>query len=257
MAEAMENGSTIRILAFVLAMVLHGAAVWGMVRHPPDRPPKLVPTGLFEMVVLPEPKEPVVGPHPEAAKPLPPPDEKEEISPVSAPDRDPVPTEAPVLQRSVSPPPKPSPKVSSSPHKKKSKVLAKPAPVLIPPDDGEEEEVPVSHRDDGVWNRPTVAATTADAVFSPPYVGGAVQNNPKPVYPSLARRRGWEGLVLLHVEVDEMGHPQRVEIKQSSGFPILDRAAVDAVNRWQFVPARRGGVAVGGWVDVPVQFRLT
>lgn len=251
----MENGLTIRILAFVLAMVLHGAVVWGMVRYPLDHPPKLVPTGLFEMVMLPEPKGPVVGSHPEAAKP--PPDEKEDVPPVPAPDRDFVPTEDLVLQRSVSPPPKPSPKEGSSPRKKKSKVLAKPAPVFVPPDDGEEEVVPVSHRDDGVWNRPTVAAATADAVFSPPYVGGAVQNNPKPIYPSLARRRGWEGLVLLHVEVDDMGHPQRVEIKQSSGFPVLDRAAVDAVNRWQFVPARRGGVAVGGWVDVPVQFRLT
>ncbi|HSJ96484.1 MAG TPA: TonB family protein, partial [Myxococcota bacterium] len=43
---------------------------------------------------------------------------------------------------------------------------------------------------------------------------------------------------------------------RSSGHRALDRAAVAGVERWTFVPARRGGHAVEGWLDVPIRFEL-
>jgi protein TonB len=81
-------------------------------------------------------------------------------------------------------------------------------------------------------------------------------DNPKPIYPHASRRQSEEGRVLLRVRVSATGHVERVEIKQSSGFPRLDQAAEDAVARWRFVPARRGDEAIAAWVQVPITFNF-
>lgn len=81
-------------------------------------------------------------------------------------------------------------------------------------------------------------------------------HNPKPVYPLAARRRGDQGRVVLRVHVSVQGTAMAVEIGQSSGYSSLDEAARDAVLRWRFVPARRGGEAIESWVVVPIVFRL-
>lgn len=81
-------------------------------------------------------------------------------------------------------------------------------------------------------------------------------DNPKPVYPHASRRLGEQGKVLLRVRVSADGAPENVDVKHSSGFPRLDQAALDAVSRWRFVPARRGAEAVSAWVLVPITFNL-
>lgn len=81
--------------------------------------------------------------------------------------------------------------------------------------------------------------------------------NAAPVYPDLARRRGWEGRVVLRVVVDATGVPSNVAIGSSSGHRMLDDAAVAAVGHWRFEPARMAGVPIVASVDVPVAFRLT
>ena len=45
-------------------------------------------------------------------------------------------------------------------------------------------------------------------------------------------------------------------INTSSGSDRLDRAALDAVRRWKFVPARLGDTPVDAWVLVPIAFSL-
>jgi protein TonB len=85
-------------------------------------------------------------------------------------------------------------------------------------------------------------------------VGSA--DNPLPHYPTLARRRGIEGTVTLEVRVRPDGLPERVAIGRSSGSSLLDAAALEAVRRWRFRPARRAGVPVEGDVTVPITFRL-
>ncbi|HRF05430.1 TonB family protein [Accumulibacter sp.] len=80
--------------------------------------------------------------------------------------------------------------------------------------------------------------------------------NPSPVYPSASRRLGEEGRVILRVTVSAEGLPERVEIKQTSGFRRLDEAARAAVERWRFVAARRGATAIESSVLVPLQFNL-
>jgi periplasmic protein TonB len=81
-------------------------------------------------------------------------------------------------------------------------------------------------------------------------------SNPKPVYPTASRRLGEEGKVMLRVRVSAAGAALTVDIKQSSGFARLDDAAKAAVERWRFVPAKRGAEAVESWVAVPIVFSL-
>jgi protein TonB len=80
--------------------------------------------------------------------------------------------------------------------------------------------------------------------------------NPEPPYPALARQRHQEGLVLLLVKVTPQGRVGQVEIKQSSGFSLLDTAAWQAVRDWKFEPARIGSLAVESEIEVPVRFEL-
>ncbi len=80
--------------------------------------------------------------------------------------------------------------------------------------------------------------------------------NPAPRYPEASRKNGEEGLVILAVNVSPAGRPVTVELFGSSGYERLDRAAVDAVRRWIFEPARLGPLPVASMVKVPVRFRL-
>lgn len=81
-------------------------------------------------------------------------------------------------------------------------------------------------------------------------------DNARPAYPPLARLRGYQGVVVLSVEVLADGRVGRVEIKDSAGHDILDRAALEAVRSWRFEPGRKEGLAVTMLVDVPVRFVL-
>jgi protein TonB len=84
----------------------------------------------------------------------------------------------------------------------------------------------------------------------------AYLNNPAPNYPLQSRRRGEQGQVVLRVQVDAHGLPVQVEIQQGSGHARLDAAALDAVRRWRFVPARRGDEAIVANVLVPIRFQM-
>lgn len=91
---------------------------------------------------------------------------------------------------------------------------------------------------------------------TPPSATADYLRNPPPAYPLSARRLGQEGWVVLRVKVDPSGAPAEVHLERSSGVVSLDQAALEAVRRWTFVPARRGGEAVAAWVEVPIRFQL-
>lgn len=81
-------------------------------------------------------------------------------------------------------------------------------------------------------------------------------SNPKPEYPGIATRRGWEGTVRLLVKVTAEGNSEKVSVQRSSGHDVLDEAAVEAVEKWKFIPARRGDTPVPSTVIVPINFVL-
>ncbi|MBI0525205.1 energy transducer TonB, partial [Dickeya dianthicola] len=94
------------------------------------------------------------------------------------------------------------------------------------------------------------------APVTPPSANAAYLRNPPPAYPDVAINRGWEGTVLLNVQVRPDGKVQTIRLQHSSGYPALDDAAREAVQHWSFVPARRGDQPESGWVVVPVDFTL-
>ena len=88
------------------------------------------------------------------------------------------------------------------------------------------------------------------------YARPRYKENPSPYYPGIARRRGYEGRTLLRVEVLESGKVGQIEIAGSSGFEVLDKAALKSVEEWTFVPGTRNGKEIRQWAEVPVRFDL-
>lgn len=81
--------------------------------------------------------------------------------------------------------------------------------------------------------------------------------NPKPKYPMIARRNGYEGVVLLKVYVLENGKVGKLQLEKSSGYEMLDESAKKAVKDWEFIPGKRNGEPVPSWVTVPIRFQLS
>lgn len=88
------------------------------------------------------------------------------------------------------------------------------------------------------------------------YARPEYKENTPPDYPEVARRRGYEGRALLRVKVLENGKPGEIEIEGSSGFKVLDNAALSSVKGWTFVPGRINGKRTEQWIRVPIRFIL-
>ena len=97
-----------------------------------------------------------------------------------------------------------------------------------------------------------VSSSAASLVEAIPHY----RSNPLPEYPRLARKKHWEGVVWLLVDVSVDGSVDDLEVEKTCGHKVLDRAAQRTVKRWQFSPATRGGLPVSSQVRIPVRFRL-
>jgi protein TonB len=80
--------------------------------------------------------------------------------------------------------------------------------------------------------------------------------NRKPEYPALSRRFEEQGTVVVRVFVKADGTAGTVEIKSSSGFPLLDASAQRAVQTWRFNPATSDGKPIAEWYQVAIPFTL-
>ncbi len=81
-------------------------------------------------------------------------------------------------------------------------------------------------------------------------------HNPPTYYPRMAVELGYQGIVKLRVQVLANERPAEVQIAASSGYEVLDQAAVEQVKDWRFLPARRGNQPIVSWVMVPIKFRI-
>ena len=77
---------------------------------------------------------------------------------------------------------------------------------------------------------------------------------PRPVYPQHALRARQQGLVRIRVLIGKDGSVLRADVSQSSGFELLDAAAVDAALRTKFRPYSRNGIAISASADLPFNF---
>lgn len=187
---------------------------------PPAQPPQPLP---MEMVTIPTPAP--------AIRPAPP-------APVKT---------ATVKPNKAAPAPRPLP------------APVKPSPKAITTDTRAEAdtsktsavaEAPVASR-----SEPAPPAPPAPVV-PPTHIGGHL-GNPRPAYPPLSIELGEAGAVGLRVAVGADGRAQEVSVARSSGFPRLDRAALQAVRNWRFRPATRGGEAIPYTYVFNVDFDLT
>lgn len=88
--------------------------------------------------------------------------------------------------------------------------------------------------------------------FEPPMLLHSV----RPHYPRWAAEQGLQGRVLLRMLVDERGMVERVEIVRSSGYGVLDTAAVSAVKSYRFKPAKKSGKSVKVYVEQEIIFKI-
>lgn len=152
--------------------------------------------------------------------------------------------------------------------------------VCMLPQEFDSEPVPVSIDSDQPGIRPVTTGVTTDVVtrntpmmssqgeeapsreLASSVPDGLIEatpnyrSNPLPDYPYLARQRHWEGVVWLMVNVSADGLVDDLQIIESCGHQLLDKAAYSTVGRWQFFPARRAGLPVSSQVRIPVRFRL-
>ena len=167
---------------------------------------------------------------------------------------------SPPVPKKIQPPPRPKPKPKPVAHRRPEPPPPAPEPAPAPPM-AEPEPSPSP-----VAEQAPVETDTAEQADPGPVSRqehGAVQEsvplydlNPPPVYPRVARRRNYQGTVLLDVRVTAQGTVAEVKVAHSSGYSVLDRSALSSVRNWRFEPARRGARSIETWVQVPVRFEL-
>jgi protein TonB len=75
-----------------------------------------------------------------------------------------------------------------------------------------------------------------------------------PLYPQRSYELGQQGTVILLAQINHNGKPKSLKIEESSGYQLLDSAALAAVKQWEFEPIRIKERAIVSWVRVPVRF---
>ncbi|MDP3920532.1 MAG: energy transducer TonB [Candidatus Omnitrophota bacterium] len=75
-------------------------------------------------------------------------------------------------------------------------------------------------------------------------------------YPSWAVEKGWQGDLVIAVEVLPDGSVGQYQVMQSTGYEALDQSAAEAVRSWTFSPASKDGQSVTTCVQIPIRFEL-
>lgn len=83
------------------------------------------------------------------------------------------------------------------------------------------------------------------------------KKSPKPIrYPRWALKQGWQGKLVVAVEILPDGAVGRWQVMRSTGHRSLDEAAVEAMRSWRFEPAKFRGKPVVSCIQIPVRFRV-
>lgn len=158
------------------------------------------------------------------------------------------------------PKPKPTPELSKLPAQElpiPKPVVSQPAELPVMAEPAVSENRVKTEPQHHVAEAPAKVEAVAEPVIEPPRFGAAYLNNPPPAYPPMSRRSGEQGRVLLRVLVSENGLAESVQLDSSSGYEKLDRAAIEAVKKWSFIPAKRSNQPISAYVLVPVKFSLS
>jgi len=77
-----------------------------------------------------------------------------------------------------------------------------------------------------------------------------------PTYPETAKVLGQQGTVFINMLIDKDGSVMRVSVAKTSGYPLLDSAAVQCGHEWKFSAAIQNHQPVRIWVAAPIRFVL-
>ena len=90
-----------------------------------------------------------------------------------------------------------------------------------------------------------------------PYDDPPVAMSPiRPRYPEIAQEAGIEGVVVVQAFIDEKGRVKETLILKGVPTTGLDEAAMEAIRKTRFRPAKQRERSVGVWISIPVNFRL-
>ncbi len=90
-----------------------------------------------------------------------------------------------------------------------------------------------------------------------PYDDPPVAMSPiRPSYPEIAQEAGIEGVVIVQAFIDEKGRVKETLILKGVPNTGLDEAAMDAIRKTRFKPAKQRERSVGVWISIPVNFKL-
>jgi protein TonB len=117
---------------------------------------------------------------------------------------------------------------------------------------------PPSARGDGASNvAQGNASESISAPITPPSADVYELLNPKPPYPISSRENGEQGAVMLYACITDHGKVERLDLAQSSGYPALDRSALNAIRHWSFRPAQESGKPIPMCYRLPIRFLLS
>jgi protein TonB len=216
------------------SVLIHGAMA-GVILAWPARDPAIAPATLVDLVL---------------AQPAPPPSSTAIMEQPVLP-----PSSTAIMEQPVLPVRRPVAQPAPAIRFKTSVAATAPTSFAIAaPAVAASDEAPAGQEGASASSPAPVAVSGSPAVED---VKAVAVSRPKPFYPRIARQRGWQGVVVVHVAIDEAGQAWQVTIRDSSGHSALDDAALETVRQWRFSPARQGGRTVASAIEVPIRFSLT
>ena len=90
----------------------------------------------------------------------------------------------------------------------------------------------------------------------PTPIGGQAAISRNTVYPEIAKEAGIEGRVVVQAFINDFGVVEHCLILKGMPGTGLDEAAIDAIKRTKFKPAKQRDRNVGVWISIPVTFKL-
>lgn len=77
------------------------------------------------------------------------------------------------------------------------------------------------------------------------------------IYPKLAQKRNWQGKVLLSLRVSASGKINNVQLNSSSGYDVLDQAAINSLVKVKYLPQTSTWLSNDIYLQLPVVYQLT
>ena len=234
----MQSGKSIvnlpLLIGVVLSVAIHVMALYSRGIYTPPKVKMEAGRTVVQLTLIPSAASQAAAPEPPPPEPVEEPKPEPEVTlPIE-------PAPAPVPEPVVAPKPEPAQEPAPEPRPQET-LTPEPAPPPI------QEAATVNSIEQNATMLEDKGVATEAAAST------AIQ----PKYPRISQRRNEQGDVTLLVQVLASGKPGTVRVAKSSGHKRLDEAALKAVEKATFEPARKFGQAVDSETEITITFKLT